>query len=92
MNKVEIYHKLIENIPSDNVLLDEPMKKHTSFKIGGPADIMVIPGSIEEIRWAIKVCKENNVPYFVMGNGSNLIVRDKGMRCIVIKIADSLMM
>jgi len=90
MNKIQIYDNLIELIQKECVLLDEPMKKHTSFKIGGPADIMVIPESIEEIKLAIEVCKKNNAPYFIMGNGSNLIVRDKGMRCVVIKIADKL--
>lgn len=88
MNKIEIYEKLRQLISKEAVLLDEPMSKHTSFKIGGPADIMVIPESIEQVQWTIKVCKENNIPYFIMGNGSNLIVRDKGMRCVVIKIAD----
>jgi len=90
MNKIQIYDNLIELIQKECVLLDEPMKKHTSFKIGGPADIMVIPESIEEVKLAIEVCKKNNAPYFIMGNGSNLIVRDKGMRCVVIKIADKL--
>ena len=90
MDKVKIYNHLIELIGKERVLIDEPMKNHTSFKIGGPADIMVIPESIEEIQCALKVCIENDVPYFVMGNGSNLIVRDKGMRCVVIKIGDNL--
>jgi len=90
MNKMQIYDRLTMLISKECVLLDEPMKKHTSFKIGGPADIMVIPESIEEVKLAIEVCKKNNAPYFIMGNGSNLIVRDKGMRCVVIKIADKL--
>lgn len=88
MDKIKIYDELTKLISKESVLIDEPMKKHTSFKIGGPVDIMVIPESVEEVQSAIKVCNENNVPHFIMGNGSNLIVRDKGMRCVVIKIAD----
>lgn len=90
MNKVKIYKELIEVISKDAVLLDEPMKDHTFIKTGGLADIMVMPESIEDIQLAIKICRENNAPYFIMGNGSNLIVRDKGIRCVVIKIADKL--
>lgn len=88
MDKVKIYKDLTQLISKDAVLLDEPMKNHTSFKLGGPADIMVIPSSVEEVQLALKICIENNAPYFIMGNGSNLIVRDKGMRCVVIKIGD----
>lgn len=84
-----IYKKLIEFIASERILLNEPMKKHTSFKIGGPADIMVLPASEEEIVHALKVCKDTSVPFFIMGNGSNLLVRDKGIRGVVIKISEN---
>ena len=75
-----IYIKLSEYIPSERILKDEPMKKHTSFRIGGPADIMVLPANEEEIIHTLKVCKDTSVPIFIMGNGSNLLVRDKGIR------------
>lgn len=65
----------------------EPMKKHTSFKIGGPADLMIIVRSEEEIVRALKLCRSHDLDYFIMGNGSNLLVRDSGMRRVVIKIA-----
>ena len=84
-----IYKRLREFIPSERILLNEPMKKHTSFKIGGPADIMVLPASEEEIVHALKVCKDTSVPFFIMGNGSNLLVRDKGIRGVVIKISEN---
>ncbi|NLY77601.1 MAG: UDP-N-acetylmuramate dehydrogenase [Tissierellia bacterium] len=64
------------------------MKNHTSFKIGGPADVLIIPDKEEEIVEAIKFCRENNVKHFVMGNGSNLLVKDSGIRGVVIKIAN----
>ncbi|RKD25252.1 UDP-N-acetylmuramate dehydrogenase [Caminicella sporogenes DSM 14501] len=85
----QIYMDLIEKINSNNVFKNEPMKKHTSFRIGGPADILVIPDSIDEIVYALKYCRERNIDYFVMGNGSNLLVRDKGIRGVVIKIAEN---
>ncbi|MDI9475718.1 MAG: UDP-N-acetylmuramate dehydrogenase [Natronincolaceae bacterium] len=88
MDKIKIYNKLTEIISKDAVLLDEPMKNHTSIRVGGTADIMATPRTIAEIQSTIKICKENNTPYFIMGNGSNLIVRDKGMRCVVIKLGD----
>lgn len=84
-----IYIKLSEYIPTERILINEPMKKHTSFRIGGPADIMVLPASEEEIIHALKVCKDTSVPFFIMGNGSNLLVRDKGIRGVVIKISEN---
>ena len=88
MDKIRIYNKLTEAIPGDAVLLDEPMKNYTTIKTGGLADIIVMPQSITEIQSIIKICKENDVPYFVMGKGSNLLVSDKGMRCVVVKLGD----
>ncbi|MBM7614217.1 UDP-N-acetylmuramate dehydrogenase [Alkaliphilus hydrothermalis] len=89
MNK-EILQKLfLEFMEKSDVLIDEPMKNHTSFKIGGPADVLLKPRSIDDLQKIIKICKGQEAPYFVMGNGSNLLVRDKGLRCVVIKIADN---
>lgn len=72
------------------VLFDEPMKDHTSFKIGGPADVMIIPNSEEDLINAVKLCRENKVQFFIMGNGTNLLVQDGGMRGVVIKINEGL--
>ncbi|AOY74784.1 UDP-N-acetylenolpyruvoylglucosamine reductase [Clostridium formicaceticum] len=88
MDKNKLYQQFLTFMTKENVLLDEPMKKHTSFKIGGPADILLTPQSIDEIQRAIEVCKAEGVAYFVMGNGSNLLIRDKGIRKVVIKIAE----
>jgi len=71
------------------VLSEESMKKHTSFKTGGPADILLIVKSAKEIQKIIKYCYDDEIPYFIMGNGSNLLVSDKGIRKVVIKIANS---
>lgn len=66
------------------------MSRHTSFKVGGPADIMVLPSSAEEIMSVIKICKNSDVPFTVVGNGSNLLVSDKGIRGVVIKIGKNM--
>ncbi|MCB2293426.1 UDP-N-acetylmuramate dehydrogenase [Clostridium algoriphilum] len=84
------YAKLIEQINKvtlkENIKLDEPMENHTSFKVGGPADILITPENPSEVQALIKICKENNVIYYLIGNGSNLLVRDGGIRGVVIKL------
>jgi len=84
--KKEEIQKLFENKSFSEILLDEPMKNHTTFKIGGPADVMIIPSSEEELIKAIKFSRENNIDFLIMGNGSNLLIRDGGIRGVVIKI------
>ena len=66
---------------------NEPLKNHTSFKIGGPADEFSEVNNEEEITELIKYAKEKGIPYTIMGNGSNLLVSDKGVRGLVIKLA-----
>ena len=86
MEKQKIYELLTNEIKQGIVKIDEPMKKHTNFKIGGNADIFVIAKSIEEIKYVIKFSKENNIPLTILGNGSNVLVSDKGIRGIVLQI------
>lgn len=86
MEKQKIYELLTNEIKEGIVKIDEPMKKHTNFKIGGNADILVIAKSIEEIKYIIKFSKENNIPLTILGNGSNVLVSDKGIRGIVLQI------
>lgn len=87
----EKYSKLLENLAGkENVKVDEPMKNHTSFKIGGPADFLVTPCSVESICEIIKLCNNEKLPIFIMGNGTNLLVSDKGIRGVVVKIYDNL--
>lgn len=90
MDKDQLYIEFTKIMNKNNVFIDEPMKNHTSFKIGGPADILLKPESIEEVQRVVRYCYDNNIPTFYMGNGSNLLVRDKGMRCVVIKIGENL--
>ena len=85
MNK-EFLQSLREQIKSGTVTEQEPMSRHTSFSIGGPADVFVQPATKEEIKNAISCAKEAGVPFFVMGNGSNLLVSDEGFRGMIIQI------
>lgn len=78
--------KLWEIIDSDRILIDEPMSRHTSFKVGGAADVVVLPSSVEEISKIINLCNINSVHFTVIGNGSNLLVSDRGIRGVVIKL------
>ncbi len=80
---MNIFEKVLNK---NQIFIDEPMKKHTTFKIGGNADYLLLPDSIEQILDCIKICKENNIDYYVIGNGSNLLVTDKGFRGAIIKI------
>lgn len=72
----------------DNILYNEPMKEHTSFKLGGPADIFIEPDNVEEMSKAIKSLKEHAIPYYIIGNGSNLLVSDKGLRGAIVKVGE----
>lgn len=87
MKKYEELIKQIDKVTRrSNIKIDEPMKNHTSFKAGGPADILVTPENVMEAQSIIKICKENKVNYYLIGNGSNLLVRDGGIRGVVIKL------
>ena len=86
MNRTNIIHLLEKKINREYIIEDEMMNKHTTFKVGGPADLYVIPRSEEELVYAIEVCKSQNVPYYVIGNGSNLLVTDKGFRGVIIEV------
>ena len=82
----ECIAKLKQILPEDSVLIDEPMSKHTTFQIGGPADCFVMPSTVEEAIAVIKIVKEYDVPLTMLGNGSNLLVMDKGIRGIVVNL------
>ena len=62
------------------------MKMHTSFKIGGPADFLIKVKNINELKNIKKFASDNNLPFCIIGNGSNLLVSDKGIRGIVVKL------
>ena len=84
--KKEIREKFCELLGKDKVLFEEPMSSHTTFRIGGPAEVFLMPESYEQIRSALALCREEGVPYFVLGNGSNLLVSDSGYRGVIIQM------
>jgi len=65
---------------------DEPLKNHTSLRIGGPADVFCSPGNVEDLKKVVSISKEYNIPFWVMGNGTNLLILDNGIRGLVINL------
>ena len=86
MQNTDIYNLLNKEISKENILLDEPMKKHTSFKIGGDAEFFVKAKSVDDVKYIVDICNSNNIPLTIVGNGSNLLVKDNGIKGIVLKI------
>ena len=83
---MNLYNELCSIIGENNVLRDEPMSSHTTFRIGGPADYFVMPSSAGEIRRITELCTDQKIPYYVIGNGSNLLVGDKGYRGVITQV------
>ncbi|MEX1376555.1 MAG: UDP-N-acetylmuramate dehydrogenase [Eubacteriales bacterium] len=84
MLKDEYKNKLIEILDENKVSFDVPMSEWTSFKTGGNAECMIHPKTEEEIIEVIKFAKENDIPYYILGNGTNTLVRDGGIKGIII--------
>jgi len=82
----KIFDILTKQIPKEQVYINEPMSKHTSFKVGGNADIFIKVKSIKELKYIIKVAKKKDMRLTVIGNGSNVLVKDNGIRGIVIRL------
>ena len=80
------YDKLTSVIAKERVYVDEPMSRHTTFRVGGPADFFVTPKAKEEVRDVIRICKEAGMPYSIIGNGSTLLVSDAGYRGVIVQI------
>lgn len=89
MNKEYIYENLLNILDKEDIKLDEPMRKHISFRVGGPADILVKPRTEEQLKNVFSLIKKENIPYLIIGNGSNLLIKDGGIRGIVIEISDN---
>ena len=89
MNKELVYNDLLKIVNEEDIKIDEPMKKHISFRVGGPADILVRPRTEEQLSQILKYIDENALPYLIIGNGSNLLVKDGGIRGIVIEFGDN---
>ena len=87
MNK---YNKFVglfnEFYDINDIKIDEKLSEYVNFKVGGPADILLIPNSKEQVIKSIKICKENNIPFYLIGNGSNTLVSDGGFRGVVLSL------
>lgn len=83
---MDLYKELCAAVGAENVLRDEPMSRHTTFRIGGPADFFVQPSCMEEIKAVRELCRSGKMPCYVMGNGSDLLVGDRGYRGVIIQI------
>ncbi len=81
-----IYNELSGIVSDEQIKLEEPMKNHTTFRIGGPAKVFVTPRTSEEVRAIVAVCREGKIPYYIVGNGSNLLVSDQGYEGVIIQI------
>ena len=82
----EFYKKLESILTEEQVKIEEPMKNHTTFRVGGPAAYFVMPRTAEEVAKVTELCAQENVPYYIVGNGSNLLVSDKGYDGVIIQI------
>ncbi|MFG6117464.1 UDP-N-acetylmuramate dehydrogenase [Halobacillus sp. MO56] len=85
-NKQKIYDKLMEIVKEENVKVDEMLRDHLYTKLGGKADFFITPTTYEEVQNVVKFSNEENVPFTLLGNGSNLIIKDGGIRGIVINL------
>ena len=81
---------LFQDYFAGQLRFDEPLSRHTTIRVGGPADMLLIPKNISDILQALRLAKEQNLPIKVIGKGSNLLVSDAGIRGLVLKISDTL--
>ncbi len=91
MNRIEpLYDRLRRELPGLELRRDEPMSRYTTFRVGGPAALMALPGSAEEAGAVVQAARELDVTPFYLGNGSNLLVADEGYDGLVVKLAGEL--
>ena len=81
------FHEVTSMLNGSRILYNEPMSLHTSFRIGGPCDLLVLPWAEDDVIAAWVKCRELSIPCFIVGNGTNLLVRDGGVRGCVVKLA-----
>lgn len=86
MIEEKIYQLLEAAAGTDHIYREEPMKNHTTFRIGGNAEVFAAPDSADGVERVLQICREENIPCTVIGNGSNLLVGDRGVRGVVLQI------
>lgn len=82
-NMIDKFYSFLEE---EQVRTEEAMSSHTTFRIGGPADYFLVPKTVEEVKRILEICREEAMPYFILGNGSNLLVSDKGYRGVIVQL------
>jgi UDP-N-acetylmuramate dehydrogenase len=82
----DFYQKLRGILKENQILIEEPLAKHTTFQIGGPAQFLLQPETVSQVIASVKMCQEESMPFYVLGNGSNLLVSDKGYHGTVVKL------
>ncbi|AOR24663.1 UDP-N-acetylmuramate dehydrogenase [Clostridium taeniosporum] len=89
MNRNKNYKVLFSNLYKDVQMHENAkMSEYTNFRVGGPVNILLTPNTKEQIIETIKICKENNIPFYILGNGSNVLVKDSGISGVVIKLSE----
>lgn len=89
MKQNKNYKVLFSNLYKESQMYENAkMSEHINFRVGGPVDILLTPNTKQQIIETIKICKENNIPFYVLGNGSNVLVKDSGIRGVVIKLSE----
>lgn len=83
-----LLNKLEKILDKNDIKINEPMSEHIYFKVGGPVDYLLNPKKKEQVVEIINICKNENIPYYIIGNGSNLLVKDGGIRGVVIKLCE----
>ena len=83
--KKNVLSELGKMLKKSQVLFNEPMSRHTSFRIGGPADAFVIAGDLDELRRVFRISKKSGLPLHVAGSGTNILVGDRGIMGVVVK-------
>lgn len=87
-NKKETVLRCLQEIlGADHVFPEEPMAKHITFRVGGPAEWFVLVNTVEQLKQVLALCKEQGEPYYIIGNGSDLLVSDAGVRGVIIRLA-----
>ena len=90
MSDLDILNSIREITGEKNASADEVMSAHTTFRVGGPADYFASPSDVDQVAGLIELCRKCEIPYFVLGNGSNLLVSDVGYRGMIINIMDNM--
>lgn len=81
-----LYNELLEIVTKEQIKIEEPMRSHTTFRVGGPADLFLMPRTPDEVKGIVELLNKESVPYYILGNGSNLLVSDQGYRGVIVQI------